>query len=88
MADTTQALTPVATMMKMVIMALVDKPEFVQVREFAGQMSTVIEVESHPTDLGKLVGRQGRTADALRTLLVGFGGKANRRFILELVEPR
>lgn len=85
--DDKQALTPVATLMKMIITALVDHPDNVEIREFSGQLSTVIEVESAASDLGKLVGRHGRTADALRTLLVGFGGKASRRFILELIEP-
>ena len=83
-----QAMSPVATLMKMVIISLVDEPGQVSITEITGHASTVIEVRTAPRDLGKLVGRRGRTADALRTLLIGLSGKARRRFLLELIEPR
>jgi predicted RNA-binding protein YlqC (UPF0109 family) len=66
--------------------ALVDRPEDVQVRAMAGPQSTVLELHVHPEDLGKVIGRQGRTAKAIRTLLGAAGVKIHKRFTLEIVE--
>ena len=49
--------------------ALVDNPEQVQVRAVEGEQVTVLELRVHPTDLGKVIGRQGRTAKSIRTIL-------------------
>ncbi|HMD31283.1 MAG TPA: KH domain-containing protein [Candidatus Acidoferrales bacterium] len=66
--------------------ALVDHPDEVQVRSLDGEQATVVELRVHPEDLGKVIGRQGRTAKALRTLLGAAGLKTRKRYTLEIVE--
>ena len=66
--------------------ALVDSPEEVVVREVTGEQVTVLELRVAPTDLGKVIGKQGRTARSIRTLLGAAGMKMNRRFTLEILE--
>ena len=66
--------------------ALVDHPEEVQVKSVDGSQVTVLELRVHPEDLGKVIGRQGRTAKAMRTLLGVSGMKLHKRFTLEFVE--
>src|SRR6478672_5724090 len=66
--------------------ALVDEPEQVTVRETAGEQVTVLELRVAPGDLGKVIGKQGRTARSIRTLLGAAGMKLNRRFNLEILE--
>ncbi len=66
--------------------ALVDNPDQVQVRAVEGEQVTVLEVRVHPSDLGKVIGRQGRTAKAIRTLLGAAGMKLKKRFTLEILE--
>jgi predicted RNA-binding protein YlqC (UPF0109 family) len=66
--------------------ALVDIPEEVKVREVEGEQVTVLELRVAPSDLGKVIGKQGRTARSIRTLLGAAGMKLNRRFTLEILE--
>jgi predicted RNA-binding protein YlqC (UPF0109 family) len=66
--------------------ALVDIPEEVNVREVEGEQVTVLELRVAPSDLGKVIGKQGRTARSIRTLLGAAGMKLNRRFTLEILE--
>ncbi len=66
--------------------ALVDIPDEVQVREVEGEQVTVLELRVAPSDLGKVIGKQGRTARSIRTLLGAAGMKLNRRFTLEILE--
>jgi predicted RNA-binding protein YlqC (UPF0109 family) len=66
--------------------ALVDIPEEVSVREVEGEQVTVLELKVAPSDLGKVIGKQGRTARSIRTLLGAAGMKLNRRFTLEILE--
>ncbi len=66
--------------------ALVDIPEEVAVREITGEQVTVLELRVAPSDLGKVIGKQGRTARSIRTLLGAAGMKLNRRFTLEILE--
>ena len=66
--------------------ALVDIPEEVTVREITGEQVTVLELRVAPSDLGKVIGKQGRTARSIRTLLGAAGMKLNRRFTLEILE--
>lgn len=66
--------------------ALVDIPENVSVREVEGEQVTVLELRVNPSDLGKVIGKQGRTARSVRTLLGAAGMKLNRRFTLEILE--
>jgi predicted RNA-binding protein YlqC (UPF0109 family) len=66
--------------------ALVDHPEEVRVRSVDGQQATILELRVHPEDLGKVIGRQGRTAKAVRTLLGAAGMKLRKRYALEILE--
>jgi predicted RNA-binding protein YlqC (UPF0109 family) len=66
--------------------ALVDKPEEVQVRAVEGEQVTVLELRVAPDDLGKVIGRQGRTAKSIRTILGAAGMKLKKRFTLEILE--
>jgi uncharacterized protein len=66
--------------------ALVDIPDEVSVRAVQGEQVTVLELRVAPTDLGKVIGKQGRTARSIRTLLGAAGMKLNRRFTLEILE--
>ena len=66
--------------------ALVDHPEEVQVKSGEGAQVTVLELRVHPEDLGKVIGRQGRTAKAIRTLLGAGGMKLQKRYTLEILE--
>lgn len=66
--------------------ALVDNPDEVQVTEVEGEQTTVLELRVRNEDLGKVIGRQGRTARAIRTLLAAAGMKIHKRFVLEILE--
>ena len=66
--------------------ALVDIPDEVSVREVQGEQVTVLELRVAQSDLGKVIGKQGRTARSIRTLLGAAGMKLNRRFTLEILE--
>jgi uncharacterized protein len=66
--------------------ALVDHPEQVAVHAVEGEQITVLELRVHPEDLGKVIGRQGRTAKSIRTLLGAAGMKLKKRFTLEILE--
>lgn len=66
---------------------LVDHPERVEVKEIQGSQITVIELYVHPSDVRRVIGRKGRIADALRELLVSIGGRSNRSYLFEIVEP-
>jgi uncharacterized protein len=65
--------------------ALVDHPDEVAVVEVDGEV-TVLELRVAPQDLGKVIGKQGRTARAMRTLLRAVGMKSRKRFVLEILE--
>ena len=66
--------------------ALVDNPEAVAVSEVEGDGATVLELKVATGDLGKVIGKQGRTARAIRTLLRAAGMKSKKRFVLEIIE--
>jgi len=66
--------------------SLVDVPEEVVVTTVDGEQVTVIELKVAPGDLGKVIGKQGRTARSIRTILGAAGMKANRRYTLEILE--
>jgi uncharacterized protein len=72
---------------ELIVKSLVHETEAVDVREVEGNRgATVIEVRVAPGDVGKIIGRQGRTVRALRSLLHAAGLKHERRFVLEIVE--
>ena len=66
--------------------ALVDNPDQVQVRAIEGEQVTVFELRVHASDLGKVIGRKGRTAEAIRTILSAVGMKLRKRLTLEILE--
>lgn len=70
-----------------VIKALVDYPEQVEVREVDGERVVVFEVRLNQTDIGKVIGKSGRTITAIRTLLTSAAAKHGKRAMLEIVEP-
>ncbi len=73
-------------LMETIAKALVDKPEEVKVTEIEGEKTSVIELAVAKEDLGKVIGKQGRTAKALRTILTAASTKLNKRAVLEIVE--
>ena len=66
--------------------ALVDKPEEVAVTEIEGEQTSVIELKVAKEDLGKVIGKQGRTARAMRTILSAASTKIKKRSVLEIIE--
>ena len=66
--------------------ALVDYPDQVSVNEVGGEATTVLELRVAQQDLGKVIGKQGRTARAIRTILSAAGMKLRKRFVLEILE--
>ena len=66
--------------------ALVDKPDEVQIREVVGEKTTVYELRVGEGDLGKVIGKHGRTIRAIRTLLSASATKENKRAVLEILE--
>ncbi len=66
--------------------ALVDNPEQVDVNEIEGAQTSVLELTVAKEDLGKVIGKQGRTARAMRTILSAASAKLNKRTVLEIVE--
>ncbi|MBI3448435.1 MAG: KH domain-containing protein [Acidobacteria bacterium] len=73
-------------LLELIARALVDKPEEVVVSEVVGEQTTVLELRVAPDDLGKVIGRQGRTARSIRTILGAAGMKLRRHFVLEILE--
>ncbi len=69
-----------------IVRALVDQPEEVSVSEIGGAHTTVLEVTVAKSDMGKIIGKQGRTAMAIRTILSAASGKLRKRYILEIID--
>ncbi len=66
--------------------ALVDNPDEVEVNEIVGEQTTVVELKVSKEDLGKVIGKQGRTARSMRTILNAASTKLQKRSVLEIVE--
>ena len=73
-------------LIKYIAQALVDKPEAVEVSEIVGEQTSVIELRVAKEDLGKVIGKQGRTAKAMRTILSAASTKLRKRTVLEIIE--
>ena len=73
-------------LVEFVAKSLVDNPDEVRTRTYERNDQTIIEIEVAPDDLGKIIGRQGRTARAIRTLLAAAGQKTRRRFTLDILD--
>lgn len=66
--------------------SLVDQPDDVEVNEVVGEQTTVVELTVAKDDLGKVIGKQGRTAKSMRTILNAASTKLNKRSVLEIME--
>ncbi|SVE20011.1 uncharacterized protein METZ01_LOCUS472865 [marine metagenome] len=66
--------------------ALVDKPDEVEIREIEGDVTTILELKVAKDDLGKVIGKQGKTAHAMRSILNATATKLKKRAVLEIVE--
>lgn len=75
-----------AELVEFIARALVDIPEEVEVTEIRGEQTSVLELRVAPEDVGKVIGKQGRTARAMRTLLSAVSMKLRRRAVLEIIE--
>jgi predicted RNA-binding protein YlqC (UPF0109 family) len=73
-------------LVELIARELVDQPDKVKVKEIEGHQATVLELRVADGDLGKVIGKQGRTARAIRTILNASGIKLKKRFVLEIVE--
>ena len=73
-------------LLELIAKSLVDEPEAVAVTQIDGEQTTVLELRVAPDDLGKVIGKQGRTARAIRTILGASGMKLKKRFVLEILE--
>lgn len=82
----TQNLSELSKMIENIARMLVDFSDQVQVTEITGENTTVIELKVAQADLGKIIGKQGKTARALRTVLNGASTKLRKRTVLEIIE--
>ena len=73
-------------MVEVIAKMLVDLPAEVSANEVVGENTTVIELKVAKTDIGKIIGKEGKTAKAIRTILLGAATKLKRRTVLEIVE--
>lgn len=73
-------------LIKYIAQSLVDNPDKVEVAEVIGEQTSVIELRVAKEDLGKVIGKQGRTAQAIRTILSATSAKVRKRAVLEILE--
>ena len=73
-------------LLELIARSLVDSPDDVKVTEVEGEQTTVLELRVAPDDLGKVIGKQGRTARSIRTILASSGMKLNKRIVFEIIE--
>lgn len=73
-------------LLELIAKALVDDPDEVSVSEIEGEQTIILELRVAQDDLGKVIGKQGRTARSIRTLLSAAGTKLGKRFHLEIIE--
>ncbi len=83
---TSQASSELVQVVEVIAKALVDAPEEVSVSEVQGENTTVIRLKVAQADIGKIIGKEGKTAKAIRTILLGVATKLKRRTVLEIVE--
>ena len=69
-----------------IVQALIDNPEQVQVNEIVGSQSVVLELRVDKSDMGKIIGKKGRTVNAIRVVLSAASGKLKKRYVLEIVD--
>ena len=74
-------------LVEMICKVLVDFPEEVKVAQIDGEHISILEVKVTQSDIGKVIGKQGRTAEAIRTIITAAGRKQKRRYNFEILEP-
>ncbi|MBS4536074.1 KH domain-containing protein [Clostridium sp. D2Q-14] len=72
-------------LVEMIAKALVDNPDAVEVNEVEGSQSVIIELKVAPDDMGKVIGKQGRIAKAIRTVVKAAAIKENKRVVVEII---
>ena len=75
-------------LVELIAKALVDNPDKVQVSQLDGEQSSIIELKVDPEDIGKVIGKKGRNAQAIRIIVSAAGMKLKKRFNLEIIEKR
>jgi uncharacterized protein len=75
----------VKELVEIIAKSLVDNPEAVQVNEVSGEQSTILELKVAPEDMGKVIGKQGRIAKAIRTVVKAAAIKDNKRVVVEII---
>jgi uncharacterized protein len=81
-----EPLGTLGALVQIIAQALADHPDQVQVREVEGEQVTIVELHVAKADLGKIIGKQGRTANAMRLLLGAVANKQGKRITLEILE--
>jgi predicted RNA-binding protein YlqC (UPF0109 family) len=72
-------------LLETIVKALVDNPEMVQVNEIAGETSIILELRVSPDDMGRVIGKQGRIAKAIRTVVKAAAVTENKRVVVEII---
>lgn len=72
-------------LVKIIAKSLVDNPDAVQVNEITGEQSIILELRVAPEDMGKVIGKQGRIAKAIRTVVKAAATKENKRVVVEII---
>ncbi len=72
-------------LVEVIAKSLVDNPDAVQVNEIAGEQSIILELKVAPEDMGKVIGKQGRIAKAIRTVVKAAAIKENKRVVVEII---
>lgn len=75
----------VRELVEIIARSLVDNPDAVQVNEVAGEQSVILELKVAPDDMGKVIGKQGRIAKAIRTVVKAAATKENKRVVVEII---
>lgn len=86
MSETIESKSSMKELIECIARALVDHPEEVEVNEVKGDQTAVIELKVAKEDLGKVIGKKGRTAQAMRTILSAASTKIRKRTVLEIIE--
>ena len=73
-------------LLELIVRSLVDQPDDITINQVEGDQTTVLELSVAPDDLGKVIGRQGRTARCIRTLLASAASKQQKRVVFEILE--
>lgn len=74
----------VKEMIEGIVRCLVDRPDLAEIKVMVGDTTTVLEIRVDPEDIGKIIGRQGRNADAIRTLVNCIGAKEKHRYMVQV----